>query len=485
MKIKSYILFGLFALLLLASTASAQLAIQGSEVLLNVDYAAFDEDDEKVVLVTTEKFVVSNNFSTNQTVNLAITGLPNGYSTESKQVTIAANSSEEVQLNVNATHDKNPGQETIGTITASSGANQATVNLVQVTQNMLIIKEIEVEYYDEDDKKQKDDFNTDSTTNSFDLDHEVKIGTEMKVTVEIENLFDDKDYDESEMDDIQLEITADDKDIFPDDYDDEFDYDSLEADKKDKLTVTWMIPEDVDAGDFTLEFTLKGEDGQNVKYSVEKKIDVNLQRQKNDVRITKSDISPNEINKCLRSFDLDVEMKNLGTRDQKDSSFSIYNKELGIDERVDDIELEEYDEDDTWNHKFSLALPSTIKAKKYGIDLYAYIRGNARIDFENIELDVKDCTLPGENVAANPEPTTKPTPTPVKKIEEQTTVTTTTQEESTPPTTSTSENAITTAAVVQSVEDPYKSSDLIIAALVLAIVVVLAVIVVFITILIK
>lgn len=366
--------------------------IAAANVQLNVDYTAFDTEDELSIIVATDSFTIQNSDAVDANVALSVAGLPVGYSAETKQVTVPANSSVQASLNVNVTHEKAPGEVQIGTIQAVSGTTTLSIPLVQKTKNMLIIKEIEVSYTDDTDDSQKDDFNP-QTSNNTNLDQPVKIGTEVVITLEVENRFNDEDYDEGEIQDVELKLEASDDDLFGDDFDDEYDLDDLKPDENQKITLQFTTPEDLDEGDYEIEFTLEGEDGKSVPYSQTAKISLDLQRMKDDLRITKLALSPIRIDNCAaQAVTLDFQMKNFGTDDQRDAAFSVFNSYLKINENVANIRINEFDDnEDTYSKLFSWNIAKSTAPGTYPLEIRTFINDDDLMDTEKVDLAVEKC----------------------------------------------------------------------------------------------
>jgi len=431
--------------------------------------------------VDTTPIVIHNNDSVSRNYTITITGLPTTYNFEGRQLTIAANSTSQVAPTVNVTHARSPGDAKVGEIVVSDGTIQRRVDLIQRTKSMLVFHEIGISYVDSDDDDRDEDFNVESKT-QIDLDQEVKPGSDVELSFEIENLFRDTDYDESEISDVTLKIDASDNDLFEGDFDDEYDIDDLEAKKKEKITVQFKIPDDIDAGDYDLEFTLEGEDGKNIRYKDVKTLRLDIKRERDDVRITKALVVPSTVSLCEGSFSLEVELSNLGDREQKQAALAIFNRELAINENIAGIDLDEFDDtNDHWSKTFRYTLKNSTKAKTYPIEVRAFIQNDKEEDTKIVNLVVEAC--PTSTTPTTPQqPTTPPPTTPPPQTGTSTTPvvtvpnTTTTQ---VPPTTNAPTQPTTTAPIV-SVEEPYTSYDIIVALLIVGIVVLVMLIIVFI-----
>ena len=355
--IKTQLILGILILALCASFVSA-VDLTTDKVKLNVDYNNFNKEDMKSISVATDAFTITNADSTPVSLTITATGLPAGYIAESKTITVPSGNAStpgsiSTSLNINVTQLKDSGEESIGSIVVLQGATPAdSAGLVQETKSMLDLTRVSVRYTDDKDNAQDDTF--DDKDEEFTLDNNVLAGTEVEVTFRIENLF-DKDYDSdfSLLEEVILTINPSDDDLFADNFDEEYTLDDLDANQKQELTVVFKTNDEADAGDYQLELTLEGQDGKNLEHKIEKVLNLDVKRKRDDIRITKVEV-PSSITTCDSSFSLNYEMKNFGTRDQSNVGYSVYNEKLGINENKMDIKLDKYnDADNSWRKNFS------------------------------------------------------------------------------------------------------------------------------------
>ncbi|MBS3116041.1 hypothetical protein J4421_00430 [Candidatus Woesearchaeota archaeon] len=462
------------------------MTIQQDSLTLNVDYQEFDQEDERTIPIASN-FVIQNTDATARTVQVSLEGLPTGYSAEPvPNVTITAGSTQTVPFRINVTHRQNPGTANIGNIIIKETNNTEIdrAALVQNTASMLVIKEIKAEYVDEDGDERDEDFDADGNTSEFSLDRKVRPGSEITLEIEIENRFDDEDYEESEIENMELTVDADDSDLFPRDFEEEYELDDLPAKEKKTVTVVWKIPEDADVGDYKIELTLEGEDGKDVKYKIEKKIRLDVRRARDDLRVTKALVSPSSLTACDESFTLDVELKNYGTDNQEHAGFAIFNSELKINENIPDIELDEFDDgDDTWRRTFTFNLPKNVEAKTYRLDLIPFIDRTKEINEEFLNLVVKKCperTSPEKPIV----PENKENEN--KTQRETATIAATARGNGETRTEETNTKITeTSSGVIRSVEEPYTTEDVLVAMLIVGIIIIIVLIALFIILLVK
>ncbi len=473
-KIKSKIavLTALFFVLMVGLVAGAVEAPQ--EVVLNVDYGDFNDEDQDTISV--KGTIALNNTGANETVSLDITGLPSDYEfTKVTGIALPANAAKNVEFTVKVPHDKGEGNTTIGTVKVLSSANTelASVALVQDTKSMLELDEIQVDYYDKKDNSETDDF-SDKNDDSYELGEKVKPGTEVEIEIKLRNLFSSKYDRDGQLENVKITIEADDDDIFEDSFEEDYDLDDIDAGKKESLTVSFTVDEEAENEDYTFDITIEAEDGKNNEYKIEKELSLELGRERDDIQITKFDVMPKELTTCDTQFSVNVEAKNTGTDDQKHAGVTIYNKVLDVNENVFDLRLERFDDrDNSWESTFTYSLPKDVKAGTYNLDVRTYVDKTKVKDVQIKKVVIKDCAAKQKTTTPEPKEETK------KEVKQPTT----TQPKENPVEKVT--KTIASGQIVQTVEDPYSKEDFFVGLLLVLIVVVIAVIIIFFIVLLK
>ena len=456
--------------LLLASFASANVEITTETITLSVDYGLFNDEDQETIREVGE-FTLTNSGAENTTVKLSIVELPTDYSAdEIADVSLTPNETKTVQFAVNVPHDKDEGESNIGAIVVKDQNNVELTrkSLIQDTKSMLKIAEVKVEYTNPQGSSETDSFNDDE---DYRLEDEVKPGTEMTITFEVENLFDnDYDLDYGEFEQVDITLDPDDSDLVGDDFEEDHDVGVIDADKKEKYETTFTIDEEADAGNFILDIKVEVEDGKGAKYEIQRELSLEVERDRDDVRVTRAELSSPTT--CDTSFQLEVELRNLGTRDQDFTKLTIKSPLLGINQEVKDIALEEFGRgDDEWERTFSLALPTNVQPTSYPITLETRIRRDALVDVKEVTLEVQNCAVQ----QSEPEPEQE-------EEEEQPVQTQPIQEEEQVEEVQTQNESNT---VYKTVEDPYTFEDMVLAGVIVAIVLITALIIIFFIVLIR
>ncbi|MBT3814158.1 hypothetical protein HOE37_02030 [Candidatus Woesearchaeota archaeon] len=494
-KIKLKILIGLLAIILFISSFSAfadapfattGIEITENEITIDVDYEKFNDDNQDTISVLTNQITVKNNNPTEVKILLDVSNLPSDYSSESQELTIAGNASVNANLNLNVPHEEEPGNSTIGDVVVLGEGNVELdkATLTQETKSMLEMTHIKVKYYIEAENEESDSFDSD-TEDSFELDEKVQVYSEITLEIKIKNLLDDK-YD-VDIDNVKLTIEADDNDLFESGFDEEYELDNLKGEEKIEETITFMIDEEADVKEYTLELTLEGEDEEGIEYKLKKEITFELESKKDDIRILNVETVPEEITLCESQVTYSVSLKNLGHKDQKYVALSIFNEELKINENIQTINLEEHGDEDSWDKEFTLNLKN-VKAKDYDLDITTYVDNDEPVDYERFKLvigkciketvekvEVKEVSKEEEIVESVTEVIVSNLDTEQNNKETVTTTTSTNQEG----------DLISSSAVVETVEDSYSKEDFIVGVMLVAIVMILILIIVFFVVLLK
>ena len=97
--------------------ASENVIIVEDTVDISVSYSDFKDDNDDIIEQNTDSFTIKNNNVEEVRVIIEATGLPSGYSAESKEVIVAGDSEVQTTLKINVTHSQNAGTEGIGSLT--------------------------------------------------------------------------------------------------------------------------------------------------------------------------------------------------------------------------------------------------------------------------------------------------------------------------------------------------------------------------------
>lgn len=460
-------------MILCATSMYAAIEVTESNVTVAVDYNNFNDNDQTFISKTVQ-FTARNTGAENVTVQTTLSGLPSGYTVGSIANTlITAGSTATIAFNLNVPHQKNAGTETIGTIilTDTTTSTELTrVPLIQNTKSMLELNEVTVDYTDEDEESRREEFDESDAT--FDLDNKVLIGTEVSVKVDIENLFNQDYGNEGTLENIEISFDVDDDDLYQESIDDEYSFDDLDAEDSGTLTITFIVSDEADTKDYDIDITIEAEDGNNAVHKIERTLTLTVERQRDDVRVTKATITPLTVTVCDSTITLDTTIRNLGSSRQRNVVVNVASTTLGIDARETSIELDPFDDnDDSWSKRFTFPLRApTVRTHTLTI----------RVTNNNEQLDTKIVELP---VAACPsaQPPSEEQEEEEETVEESTTRTidTTTQPGET------NAETVTSSTIAETIENPFTREDMFVGLFIIAIILTLGLIIIFFIILLK
>lgn len=476
-KTLKLVLVALCFLILALPFASANADILEEKTTITVDYSDFTGEDQEFV-TEIGQLTVRNTDTAPITIQLQFT-VPAGYNaTTSGDIEIPADTARVIEYSIQVPHEQNSGEKNIGTIraTTTTGTELDQISLVQDTKSMLQIDELDVDYTREDGSSEHDSFDGED---ELKLTESVKPGRGISFTFQLKNLFDrDYDQDDSDLEQIVLTITPDDEDLFTDGFNEkEFDLEDITAGERGELTIELQTNEDIDQGDYSIELKVEAEDAHGANHVVEQEILLTIERERDDVRIVKAELSP--ITACQETASIEIEIKNFGTRDQQKAALTLTSTVLGINENINDITIDRHsNRENSWKRTFSFPVQNkSISAGTYSIDAAVYINNHEQIDYRRIPITVGDC-VPIVNEIGNISASQNGTAVPEEIVPEAATATTTIAAEKTPELERQTAD-IPSGVVFRTIEQPYTKNDLIIAGLVISIAAAIALIVLF------
>ncbi len=474
-KIKTALLLGLFLLVSLTS-AGAVLEFVDANTTIEVDYGDFNDEDQ-LTLRKTMEFDVRNTNEQAGVVRFSFESLPAGYNaTAPSEINLSVGETRRISTTIDIPHKQDVGRAGIGVLVLkdSNNAEQDRLSIAQNTKSMISIESIDIDYTDKDGKAQSDDFDGNDATIS--LEKSVRPGTEIRLAIEYKNLFDsDYDEDKAALEDLTLKLDFD-SDLFSDDLDDEYDLDNLDANKREEFVIETTIAEDADVGDHTLEFRLQAADGEGFDHEQIIELTIDIERDRDDVRITQAAVQPSSISTCDREFIINTEVRNFGSNDQKYVALAIANSDLGINENVGDIQLDKFDDDDTYSQNFPIVLKKTPREGTYILTFKAFIDRDELVEEKRVNLIVTKCI---EQEPVEPSEPASPSPRPPQNTSTPAPASGTGGTNTPPQPNASAGQPSPTQNVVQTIEEPYTNDDFLIAGLVIAIVVVIALIIIF------
>ncbi|MBU1202213.1 MAG: putative Ig domain-containing protein [Nanoarchaeota archaeon] len=280
--------------------------------------------------------------------------------------------------------DKNSGKEKIGTITATgtSAGNQVTTtaNLNMQAENNLVIKKVRVTVNDDTDTVDDGDKIT------------VYPASEIQIEVEVKNTIKDLD-----MEDVNIAVYNDDLDI-----DEDKDISTIKDGKTTTVTLKFKIDEDADDGKHDVEIIVEGEDENGAKHGETWTLRFDVEEE--GIIIVKSTLAPSTLSCQDKSVDLNLVLKNVGTKDEDEAAIEIVATTLKYEKRLSDLSI---DEDDEITRSFTIPLKD-VASGMHAIKITAFKDFDEQTHMKYVYVTVPSSCVPSTNTTTPP-----PVPPPV------------------------------------------------------------------------
>ncbi len=176
------------------------------------------------------------------------------------------------------------------------------------------------------------------------------------------------------------------------DSEDEFDIDKND---KEDYDVSFEIPNDEEIGkkdSYLLFAVIEGEDDDegDPRCYFESE-DIDIERDKYDILITDMTLSPTTVG-CGESFQVTVDLENVGYKEDDSVYVKFLERTLGIDERSATYTLEKYDRrDNDATVRETFIVPEDVSEKDYSIEAVVYFDDEDLTKSKFATLTVKDC----------------------------------------------------------------------------------------------
>ncbi len=246
--------------------------------------------------------------------------------------------------------------------TQTGGAITASSDLKMQAENNLKIRDADVAFgsktEDVDDGDTVDD---------------MKPGDHVKVTIEAENKFSDKEN--VDIEDVELSVISDDLDV-----DEDEDFGSLGPKDKDTASVEFDIDKDADDDKHDAQIRVEGRDENGAKHGEKMTIQLEVKRKSHEIAIDDLRFSPASVS-CEKEAELSVTLRNVGRNDEDDVTLRIESPDLKYGTVINEIEI---DEDDDVTQKFTVPLKN-LTAGNYRLTAEAYYEFD---QFSNRDVEI-------------------------------------------------------------------------------------------------
>ncbi len=281
--------------------------------------------------------------------------------------------------------DEDSGLKEIGKIIINTKNLNKEIPLRINPENMLNIRDL--------------DFYVNGKDNDVDEDGgdtvKVKPGDEVEVKAKVENLFSSSSG--VDLNDVSMDITIEGIDD-GDDIEEESDTVRIRADRYEVLSLKFDVPLKVDEDTYPVTIEIRGEDDNGAEHTVTIDMDIEVEKDAHDLRITKFDVVPDTIT-CQRTVQIETEITNLGSRDEDEVVYTVKSNALGIDMTYGKpgdylyLSSDYEDEDNSISRTVTATIPDDVKPGTYNIEMRLYRNRDDLVAIKIAKLTVNKCSV--------------------------------------------------------------------------------------------
>ncbi len=395
MKTKLFLIISLLTVLLLASSAFADITVTNEEHLtFEVDFADLEDNDES--LSFTHSLTLENTGTIDEDLTLTISGEESEYTVDlasgSDAFTLVAGTTATIDIEIEVEvedQDIDSGNHTgVFTLDIASSTGTTSFDLNADVQNMIDLESIFF-FVNGNEEGEMDE----GDSNDGDDDFKAAPGDLIEISFDMTNRF-DNDYDHADLE-IEVELELDDND-FGDDVDESTSFvleggdDTDKGDRGDRV-LSFTVPVDADEQDYEMDIRIEAEDENGGKHIYEWVAQLEIEREREDLRIDEVTLSPSSL-ACGQSSTLTVEVRNYGSDEQDDVIVTVFGSELDLNDNFQTSLGEGGDrDDDNVRTSFLVNVPEDIDAGDYEIEVSAYYEEDILGDREFVDLTVSSC----------------------------------------------------------------------------------------------
>jgi len=224
------------------------------------------------------------------------------------------------------------------------------------------------------------------------ISKEAAPGSDVEFKITVKNNFIASDG--IEIDDIKVETTIEDIDDGADLEEESNEFGLNEQDDK-TVTLKFKLPLNIDEGDYDVWIHADGEDQNGNLYERDYRIELEVEKEKHDLRFMEFEVSPSVVN-CNRFLSIKYEVMNLGQEDEENALVEIKNAALGLNFAQKDISIDGGTEDNTFSKTTSFKIGNDIEKGAYPVTANIYSDNGRLLGAKTAEIKVDDCIKIGE-----------------------------------------------------------------------------------------
>jgi len=256
-------------------------------------------------------------------------------------------------------------------------ANQSYVLVVELG-NPLKITDVDVKV---DGKKSS------NVKENSKISKEAKPGSNVEFKITVKNNF--LESDNIKIEDIKVETTIEDIDDGSDLEEESNEFDLNEQDDK-TVTLKFKLPLNIEEGDFDVVIHAEGEDENGNVYERDFKIELEVEKEKHDLRFQQFELSP-AIVSCARAISARYKLINLGQEDEENAVLEIKSDSLGLNFAQKGISIGEGTEDNILSKFTNLKINENAESGDYQAIANVYSDDGKLRDTKTTQVKVVDC----------------------------------------------------------------------------------------------
>jgi hypothetical protein len=297
--------------------------------------------------------------------------VPSSYSLTFAQstVTVLSGQTMDVPVTLYVPDDQDSGRQTIGAVTAiatnAAGLTKTSSVYLQTKSELAITKVRAV-------------IDGRSSTLDDGEDVDAKPGDDVTLTITLKNEFSDS----INIEDINVDVLAD-NDL---DWDDSTDISRIQDGDKKEIDFSFNVPNDIDEDNYDVDINVDGTDENGARHEAEYTITINVNRENHEISIDSITLNPTRVS-CGGRVTLRTRVENTGSNDEDNVAIAIENAELGLEEYVTRLAI---DQGDISDKSVSFDVPSNTPVGEYIIDITTYY-DNKESDYNVASLYVDQC----------------------------------------------------------------------------------------------
>jgi len=224
---------------------------------------------------------------------------------------------------------------------------------------------------------------------NINFDDDVRPGSELRFNIDVENTF--TSSEDIDIEDVTVRVTIEEIDD-GEDLDEEGDEFDLNPGEEERTTVFFDIPLEVEEGDYEVLVEVEGVDDEGTEHSLEWNLEITINKERRNVIISRAGLTRDTIS-CSRDTRVNLEVLNIGSKEEDDIKVEIKNDDLGINfvQRSIELETDPFDNDDEYRKSLSISVGSEVAPGTYPIKVNLFISSGALFGSETLNLVVNEC----------------------------------------------------------------------------------------------